>query len=627
LERGDHVALRVGPDRASRETGRAYLRLLLGMFPGRALLVLALMVAVVVVEWLGLLLLAPLLELAGVGLGDGTASRMAEGTADALAALGLAPTLVVVLLIYATVVAGRAALQRLQSITMVDLESRFTRSLRRRLFHAILRARWSVVSRQRSSDLLHALTSQVGRVGQATDHLLPLAAQILVVAVYLLFAFLVSPLITLLVLGAGLGLVLLLWRETTLAYATGERMTAATGALYGAIVEQINGLKTARSYRAEERTEALFDARQQEVVCAQLHAQRNFSRARLTAEVGAVLVLGLMLYVAVEVATLAVAEVLLLIYLFGRVVPRLSGLQQSYQYFVNALPAFGDVIRLMEVCEAESEPHVAGARDAIPLKHGIRMSGVTFSYRPETGRPAVLDLDLRIPAHLTTAIVGPSGSGKTTIADLVLGLIRPERGQVLVDDIVLGPDTIGPWRDRIGYVSQDSFLFHDTIRANLLWARPDATEDDLREALRLAAAEIFVRRLAAGLDTVVGDRGILLSGGERQRLALARALLRRPELLILDEATSSLDSENERQIQRAIERLHGHTTILVITHRLSTIREADVIHVVEDGRLVESGSWRDLVRRGGRFEDLCRAQRIDTGHHSHRPAALAAAGS
>jgi ATP-binding cassette, subfamily C, bacterial len=129
------------------------------------------------------------------------------------------------------------------------------------------------------------------------------------------------------------------------------------------------------------------------------------------------------------------------------------------------------------------------------------------------------------------------------------------------------------------------------------------------------------------METVIGDRGALLAGGERQRLALARALLRRPALLILDEATSSLDSENERQIQHAIERLHGRTTILVITHRLSTIREADVIHVVENGRLVESGNWWELVRAGGRFEDLCRAQRIATGHGSRQPAPLTAAGS
>ena len=164
----------------------------------------------------------------------------------------------------------------------------------------------------------------------------------------------------------------------------------------------------------------------------------------------------------------------------------------------------------------------------------------------------------------------------------------------------------------MGYVPQEPFLFHDSLKANLLWAKPDATEAEIREALRLSAAEEFVSSFPKGLETVLGDRGVLVSGGERQRLALARALLRKPSLLILDEATSSLDSENERRIQNAIEELHGKMTILIISHRLSTIRGADMIYVVEEGRLVESGTWGSMVgREGSRFRALCQAQGIE----------------
>jgi ATP-binding cassette subfamily C protein len=160
-------------------------------------------------------------------------------------------------------------------------------------------------------------------------------------------------------------------------------------------------------------------------------------------------------------------------------------------------------------------------------------------------------------------------------------------------------------------VAQDTFLFHDTVRANLLWARPEATDEEVRQALRSAAAEAFVSELPKGIETILGDRGVRLSGGERQRLALARALLREPSLLILDEATSALDTENEKRIQSAIEELHGRITILVITHRLSTIRGADVIHVLERGCSVESGDWDTLVGSGnGRFSALWRAQSL-----------------
>jgi ATP-binding cassette subfamily C protein len=192
-----------------------------------------------------------------------------------------------------------------------------------------------------------------------------------------------------------------------------------------------------------------------------------------------------------------------------------------------------------------------------------------------------------------------------------MGLIAPNQGRILIDETELVPERMKAWRKQIGYVPQDTFLFHDTLRTNLLWAKPDATEEEMNRALGLAAAEEFVSGLPGRLDTILGDRGVLVSGGERQRIALARALLLKPTLLILDEATSSLDSENEKRIQNAIETLHGQMTILVISHRLSTIRGADIIHVVEGGRLVESGTWDRLVAdKNGRFLVLCQAQGI-----------------
>jgi ATP-binding cassette subfamily C protein len=222
-----------------------------------------------------------------------------------------------------------------------------------------------------------------------------------------------------------------------------------------------------------------------------------------------------------------------------------------------------------------------------------------------------LDLVLDIKAGEMTAIVGPSGAGKTTIADLLMGLIIPGKGHVLIDDQPLMGERMKAWRDQIGYVPQDTFLFHDTLRTNLLWAKPDVEDEEINQALRFAAAGEFVSGLPKGLDTIVGDRGVLISAGERQRIALARALLRKPSLLILDEATSSLDSENEKRIQNAIETLHSQMTILIMTHRLSAVREADIIHVLEKGQLVESGTWGSLMaNRDGRFFALCQAQGI-----------------
>jgi ATP-binding cassette subfamily C protein len=261
--------------------------------------------------------------------------------------------------------------------------------------------------------------------------------------------------------------------------------------------------------------------------------------------------------------------------------------------------------RCEEAVEIETQRY-----EKIDIGNGIRFNKVSFSY--DENSPVIKDLDLTINSGQTTAIIGSSGAGKTTIADLLMGLIMPNQGSILIDGKEFNPERMKAWRKQIGYVTQDTFLFNGTVRANLLWANPSSNEEEINRSLRYAAAEEFVNGLPKRLDSILGDRGVLVSGGERQRIALARALLRKPSLLILDEATSSLDSENEKRIQKAIEKLHGQMTILVISHRLSTIRGADMIHVIEDGRLVESGTWDSLISKEyGRFHAFCKAQGIE----------------
>jgi ATP-binding cassette subfamily C protein len=197
------------------------------------------------------------------------------------------------------------------------------------------------------------------------------------------------------------------------------------------------------------------------------------------------------------------------------------------------------------------------------------------------------------------------------LADWLGGLLTPDQGTVRVDGIPLSVDVLRAWRAQVGYVPQEAFLFHDTIGANLAWAAPQADVAAMAEALDLAAAGEFVARLPEGLDTVVGERGAQFSGGERQRLALARALLRKPAVLVLDEATSALDPEGEGRIVDAITSLRGSVTTVIITHRLSLAARADVIHVLEAGRVVETGDWPTLASRPhGRFRSLCQAQGV-----------------
>jgi ATP-binding cassette subfamily C protein len=301
-----------------------------------------------------------------------------------------------------------------------------------------------------------------------------------------------------------------------------------------------------------------------------------------------------LVFVAVDRLRFQSTAILMLLLLFARIVPRVTTFQQKLEYYVGALPSVHRMDALEKRCRASAEPKRT-AVTAERLQHKIQFADVSFQYGADA--PRILDdFNVTIDAGTTVGLVGSSGAGKTTVADLLMGLLTPGAGRVLVDGKALSVAWIANWRQAVAYVPQDTFLFHDTLRANLRWAVPEASDDAIREALVMAAAE-FVFDLPAGLETVVGDRGARLSGGERQRIALARALLRRPSVLILDEATSALDTESESRIFEAIHRLHGSLTIVIITHRLASLADADRIHVVEGGRVVESGSWAELTAR------------------------------
>jgi ATP-binding cassette subfamily C protein len=583
-----------------------YVRTLAGAMPGRLALAVALTVLGALTEGIGLLVLVPLLNLIGIDVQQGSVGRVAGAMAEAFGWLGLPLNLVSVLLLYVGLIAGDACVRRWQTVTYCSLQVGFTAYLRKRLYQVVTNAGWVQLTRCRASDLTNAMTNQVERVGHGTQLLLSLTRDAMLIGVYLIITLYVSPPVTALVVAAGLVLMLLLGRKVRAASRLGQEMTRVGGEAYRAVMEHLGGIKMAKSYGAEERSIRLFGELADTVAGTNLRAATAQADAKSRFDVGAALVLGIVLYVAIAVLHTPAAVILVLIFAFARIMPLVSGLGQEVQQLLNMLPDLAAVLAL----EARLRPLAAAGparRGPVPLHHAVRLESVTFRYE-DGAEPALDTVSLTIPVGQTTAIVGPSGSGKTTLADLLLGLIVPAHGRVLVDETPLTPELISAWREQIGYVPQDSFHFHDTLRANLLWARPQASDAELREALETAAAD-FVARLPQGLDTVLGDRGVLLSGGERQRVALARALVRRPAMLILDEATSSLDSENERRVQDAIERLHGRLTILVITHRLTTVRGADSIHVLEAGRLVESGDWQSLLNgTGGRFRAMCEAQ-------------------
>ncbi len=265
--------------------------------------------------------------------------------------------------------------------------------------------------------------------------------------------------------------------------------------------------------------------------------------------------------------------------------------------------AFAGLDRTREIMAELEENQSPGRTVKMPPIEGtVRFDHVEFAYTPE--KPVLHDVSFRADPGTVTALVGSSGSGKSTIISLLCAFHTPVKGRVLVDDVDLATVDLNTFRSQLGVVLQESFLFDGTIRENILFSRPDATEEQFLFACRTACVDEFAERFPEGYDTIVGERGVKLSGGQRQRLSIARALLAEPRILILDEATSSLDSESEAMIQSGLAELMRGRTTFVIAHRLSTIRRADQILVVEQGRIVERGNHAELFALGGRYYDL-----------------------
>jgi subfamily B ATP-binding cassette protein MsbA len=246
----------------------------------------------------------------------------------------------------------------------------------------------------------------------------------------------------------------------------------------------------------------------------------------------------------------------------------------------------------------DDKPYLSeGDRIAPSLQEGISFENVNFSYEP--GEPVLRDVCLRIERGKTTALVGGSGAGKSTLVDLIPRLYDPDTGTIRYDGVDIREFTLASLRSRMAVVSQSTFIFNDTVRANIAYGRPDATEAEIRAAAEQANAVGFIEDMSEGFDTLLGDRGIRVSGGQRQRIAIARAILQDPEILILDEATSSLDSISEQMVQQSLERLMAGRTVIAIAHRLSTIENADWVAVLEDGRIVEQGPYDALLEKRG----------------------------
>ena len=544
-------------------------------------------------EGISLVLLVPLVEL----VSDAPASQgwIATALSRAPAAVGLPMSLPGLLLAFVALVVARSALVAARDSELGHLRIIFTDDLRTETYRQIAAANWSFLMRQRLSEILDMLTSHVEGIGIGASSVLRLAALATIGAIQIAIAFSLSPTLTIGVAAWGVLLLLLMRRRIGKQYDRGLQLFDARRASFAEISGFLHALKLAKSCNAEPRHVAAFGAAVERQSAQSVAFDRTDAVMRMVVQIAAAISLGGFVYAAVELMHVGAASLIVMVIIFARLSPLVSDLQQGWESVARTLPVFDAVLELRRRC-CEAVESIPAGTGRLEVRREIRFANVCFQYDKAAGPPTIANLDFVVPAATMVAIAGRSGAGKSTLADLLLGLMLPDTGSILVDGVPLREAMLGSWRRSVGYVPQDNFLFNDTVRANLLWAYPDANQDDIRRSLSIAAADEFIAKLPNGLDTVIGERGLRLSGGERQRLGLARALLCSPTLLILDEATSALDLQTERAVTAAINRLHGSMTIVIIAHRLSTIRGADRILVLEQGRLAQEGTW-DALRR------------------------------
>lgn len=502
--------------------------------------------------------------------------------------------LTTILILFTALVILQAFLVRASSLYSVKTLFRATDRLRRNFFTSVGRARWDVVQERKVSDLSHILTNEIGRSQVAINTMLSLIQSTFLLAIYFALALLVSWQMAVFALGIGIVLFAILYPIRRKASRFGEEMSGLYAVQHATQLEFLTGMRVAKSFGAEDRYidrfwQRLGDIRRKTVEFTELTSWGNLLLKALSTVAAALFV-----WIAVTIVDIDLARLLILLVILLRIAPRFGVIQEMAQNFLNNLPAFDNVQRSMSELDAAAEPPPRPGQGMPEFQREIRFEGVSLAYHG-THRPVVSGIDLSLAANRVTALIGPSGSGKSTIADLFMGLLHPTAGTISVDGTPLTDENRRLWREQVAFVPQEPFLLNDTIEANLRIADPDATQDQMREALRTAKALDFIEKLPDGLATHVGERGTRFSGGERQRISLARALLRKPRLLILDEATSALDWENQRVIARDIAEMRGKLTILTIAHRPSMIDFADDVIALEAGRVVEAGSFAELA--------------------------------
>jgi ATP-binding cassette subfamily C protein len=563
-------------------------------YPWRSTLTLLLLIASGAAEGVSLGALIPLFALSEPGANDKTNS-LSRSVLDAMHHIGIQPDLGPLIAVVALGMTMRAGLDfiayRYVGYTIASIAT----DLRLALVRALLTVRWEYFHSQPVGRFVNAMSSEADRASKTYFQGAKFVAIAVQLAVYAVVALFVSWKATLYYLASAGAIAVGLHRLVRTARRSGKRQTKILRSIAAQLNDNVLSVKSLKAMGREKladkvlagQTTALDRALRLEVI-----AKQGLKSAQLA--IFALLV-GAGYWYLIAAWQLPKAEAMVLIFLFLRILVTVGNLQEMHQTAAVGESAYFALLDMIHGARAQEE-HSTGTR--VPsLERDLRLDGVVFAY--DGKEPVLRGLTLEIPAGTSTALLGLSGTGKTTIVDLVIGLLRPQHGAVLVDGVPLQELDLHAWRRMIGYVPQDALLLHDSVLHNVSLGDPGIDEARAERALRTAGAWDFVSALPEGIHASVGERGTRLSGGQRQRIVIARALALEPKLLILDEATSSLDPQTEEEVWRILTSLRGKMTVIAITHRPALVRSVDRAFRIEKGIAVRVESGEAAVRSLG----------------------------
>lgn len=559
-------------------------------------------------EGIGILMLLPLLQ----SIDNGQTSNQFESVINDILYklidyLGFSDSIVSILLLISAAFIIKGIITFLALGLTAKLIGQLLKEIKVKLFSLYSKMSFSYFSSKNTGDLINLINEQPTKSLEAFKQLSLLGSHFINTIILMSLAFLMTFSFGLMALGLGLFLLVLFLRMNSYVQNLSRIAAEENGVLTKWLIQTLHGFKYLISTNQINSFKKYINNSISVLTSTQIKSGVAAAFTQSVREPIAVLFIMVIVYVQIFVFNLRLEPILVSIALFYRALNSTlavqSAFQGTFQHIGSMELVHDEFINQMKNKSDDGSIHIDR------FSKGILIENVDFKYA-NSKKGALNNISLHIPIKSSIAIVGESGAGKTTLVDLITLTNKPQNGRILIDNILSNELNKSTWRDKIGYVSQDTLIFDDTIGNNIsMWKDVENSEIELREAAKKANILEFIQSLPDGFNTLVGDRGILLSGGQKQRIFIARELYRKPDILILDEATSSLDSESEKSIQESIELLKGKITVIVIAHRLSTIKNVDMIYLLQKGKIIEKGTYVELKNNiKSRFSQLASLQ-------------------